>query len=254
MAKTKSGEKAKVHSQNAVNEAGLAASDAKQAALEKLEQMQESELRAALKEKAAAGKGKAAAGAAQARENVEGVKQTAAGKLSEAQEKASAGKDRVAAGAAQARDAADGIRQTAAGKISEAQDQVQDARNRAIAQADAAKAKAGELEIRAQQKAREAKTWLDTFIGTPFSLRRTYVAYGVAFWTSSVVRMACLSPVLPIFGKHLSETLAPIERDDVSWLYIALTKAIDLALAVWVYQSESTKVEARMSPYLVLMT
>jgi len=281
---------AQEHAQSAAHNAKEAGSDAKQAALAKLEELQESELRAALQKKAAnasssaedtasAAKSSAQSGIHQAQDRAQGLKDSAASQVDGLSDAASQQYDNLQGQAKNVKNAASGQLQSAQDKAANAKNtligkgydahdaaiagaqnakdsaraKVQNAKDSALAPVRNLQAQAGQLEHRAEEQIRRTKSWLDTFVGTPYSLRRTYIAYVAAFWSSSLVRMACLSPVLPIFGKHLSETLAPIERDDVSWLYIALTKAIDLAMAVWVYQSEGSKFDAPLLGVLLTM-
>jgi len=191
-----------------------------------------------------AGQAKAAAG--EQAENARIVAEEQYGEVKAAAgQRLDGAKQAVGQGVDQAKDAAAQLQARTGQQVQKAKDTASNVQARAGQHVQNAKDAASQLEVRAEQQVQRARTWLDTFIGDPYSLRRTYIAYCAAFWTSSFVRMACLSPALPIFGKHLSETLAPIERDDVSWVFIAITKAIDLAMAVWVYSSEGSKFDAR---------
>ncbi|KAL7008752.1 hypothetical protein EMMF5_001498 [Cystobasidiomycetes sp. EMM_F5] len=80
---------------------------------------------------------------------------------------------------------------------------------------------------------------------------RAYLALGSAFFVATILRNLCFNPRLPIFGPDLARELAPIERDDVSYLYIVAIRLWDLTLAVYVWSRETNGHKRRAdAPFL----
>lgn len=68
---------------------------------------------------------------------------------------------------------------------------------------------------------------------------RSYAALAVSFAVATSLRSACFNPRLPIFGRDLAQNLAPIERNDVSWSWIAAVRVLDLVTYIYIWHRET---------------
>jgi len=86
---------------------------------------------------------------------------------------------------------------------------------------------------------------------------RSYLALAASFTVATLLRSVCFNPRYPIFGRELQDNLAPIERDDISWQWIAATRLWDLTLAIYVWSRETgghrTKTDAPLLGCLLSM-
>jgi len=68
---------------------------------------------------------------------------------------------------------------------------------------------------------------------------RSYAALAVSFAVATSLRSVCFNPRLPIFGRDLAQNLAPIERNDVSWSWIAAVRVLDLVTYIYIWHRET---------------